>query len=346
MTAPRAIDVFSGCGGLTSGLKLAGFSVVGAVDCDPVAAKTYQINHPEVYVWSADVEALSIGEVLHTLGLGVEELDLLAGCPPCRGFSSLRTLNGAARNRDPKNRLIDQMLRLIEGLKPKTVMLENVPGMAKASRFRRFERSLRNLGYKVDWAIRDARKFGVPQRRRRLILLAGRGFAVPFATESEAALTVHETIGSLPRAGKSGDPLHDMPENRSERIVKLIRDIPKNGGSRLDLPSSRQLTCHRNFDGFKDVYGRMAWDDVAPTITSGCFNPSKGRFLHPEENRAITLREASLLQGFPQSYEFPISAGKSKLAWLIGNALPPEFVRRHALKIRDALATSRGPLRI
>jgi len=113
--------------------------------------------------------------------------------------------------------------------------------------------------------------------------------------------------------------------------------IPKDGGSRSDLGLERQLACHRRCDGFKDVYGRMKWDDVAPTITSGCINPSKGRFLHPEQDRAITLREAALLQGFDMSYRFPIHRGRYPLAELIGNAIPAEFVRRQAAVLRQRL---------
>ncbi|MCL6560156.1 MAG: DNA cytosine methyltransferase, partial [Firmicutes bacterium] len=111
---------------------------------------------------------------------------------------------------------------------------------------------------------------------------------------------------------------------------ELIRRIPKNGGSRTDLPEEYRLACHKRCNGFKDVYGRMAWDDVAPTITGGCFNPSKGRFLHPEEDRAITMREAALLQGFPRRYKFPATDNKSAVAWMIGNALPPPFIAAHA----------------
>ena len=128
-----------------------------------------------------------------------------------------------------------------------------------------------------------------------------------------------------------------MKERRSDRIRRLIRSIPKDGGSRSALPAAQQLKCHQSTDGFKDVYGRMAWGDVAPTITSGCTNPSKGRFLHPEQDRAITAREAALLQGFPKSYEFSLKRGKSGVAEMIGNALPPEFVRRHARTIARGL---------
>ena len=202
--------------------------------------------------------------------------------------------------------------------------------------FREFFDGLRKLGYEVTCDIKDVARFGVPQRRKRLILLAGRGFKIPFASESSKLRTVRDAISFLPRSGKGRDRLHNIGERRSKKIIRLIKDIPKDGGSRSDLAAARQLKCHRGFDGFRDIYGRMAWDDVAPTITSGCFNPSKGRFLHPRENRAITLREAALLQSFPKSYRFPPEAGKEAIALMIGNALPPEFIRRHARQILRA----------
>ena len=334
---PLAIDLFSGCGGLTLGLKQAGFRVVGAVEIDPLAVKTYKINHKKVFVWDQDISKLSVSTVMEKLNLSRGQLDLLAGCPPCQGFSSLRTRNGANRNRDYRNNLIREMLRFVRMLRPKAVMMENVPGLKSHVQFRDFCRGLRKLGYKVDWDVKDAAHYGVPQRRRRLILLAGQDAKIPFAKESASLRTVRQAIGRLGRAGKSGDPLHDLKERRKARVLDLIRDIPKDGGSRLDLPEDRQLECHKKIDGFKDIYGRMAWSEVAPTITSGCFNPSKGRFLHPKENRAITMREAALLQSFPRAYWFPPDAGKRAVALMIGNALPPELIRRISQEISDYL---------
>ena len=142
----------------------------------------------------------------------------------------------------------------------------------------------------------------------------------------------------LARPGKTGDVLHDLPEVRSPQVKELIKLIPKNGGSRKELPKKYWLPCHVRYpDGYRDVYGRMAWNDVAPTITGGCVNPSKGRFLHPAQNRAITLREAALLQTFPPGYKFSLEKGKDSVALMIGNALPPEFIRRHAVMIRKHL---------
>src|SRR5262249_33536932 len=152
------------------------------------------------------------------------------------------------------------------------------------------------------WDIKDARHYGVPQRRKRLIMVAGWGFDVSLAKESETIKTVWQAIGDLKTPGRSRDKLQNLPENRSAKVLRLIRAIPKNGGSRSNLPKRRQLDCHKRTDGFKDIYGRMAWYEPAPTITGGCYNPSKGRFLHPVEDRAITLREAAILQSFPRRY--------------------------------------------
>jgi DNA (cytosine-5)-methyltransferase 1 len=335
--APTAIDLFCGCGGLTVGLKKAGFRVIAAVDIDPLSVETYKANHPEVTTWETDIKTFKTSKLKRRLGLRKGSLDLLAGCPPCQGFSAIRTLNGAKRIIDPRNDLIFEFQRFVEELKPKVVMMENVPGLAEDKRFNAFCKFLMRLGYKGEHHILNAADYGVPQRRRRLIYLAALKGNIKFADKARKIWTVRDAVSFLPSPGNTGDPLHDIPENRSEKIKKLIKKIPRNGGSRTDLPKKEQLECHKKCDGFKDVYGRMSWDDVAPTITSGCFNPSKGRFLHPTKNRAITMREAALLQGFPRRYKFPNTSSKVDIALLIGNALPPEFIRRHALEILKVL---------
>lgn len=339
---PTAIDLFSGCGGMTVGLKKAGFRVLGAVDIDPLAIQTYQANHKDVKVWETDIRHLEPAELKAGLGLGEETLDLLAGCPPCQGFSTMRTLNGAFIVDDPRNDLLLEFLRFVEALCPRTVMMENVPGLAGDASFEIFCARMRELGYLGDHDTLNAAEYGVPQRRRRLIYLAGQQRKIPFASHTGKMETVADAIGDLPRAGESGDPVHDLPERRTPRIMALIRRIPKDGGSRTDLPATDQLDCHKRCNGFKDVYGRMSWGNVAPTITSGCSNPSKGRFLHPEEDRAITMREAALLQGFPRWYKFPTTNNKSAVAEMIGNALPPPFITAHAIMIRNFLQEQGG----
>jgi len=337
MKLHTAFDLFCGCGGLSLGLKRAGFRVLGAVDIDPLSVETYRANHRNTLVWRRDVANLSVAAVRRRLRLRPGELDLLAGCPPCQGFSSMRTLNGGRRVRDRKKNLVFEFLRFAKGLRPKALMMENVPGLASDRRMKELCRGLRRLGYDVSHRVLDAADFGVPQRRRRLILLGALGRRVDFPKPARERRTVRDAIAGLARPGGSGDPVHDLIENRSSEVRRLIRRIPADGGSLRDLEGERPLKCHRDFDGFKDVYGRMAWDRPGPTITSGCTNPSKGRFLHPEEDRAISLREAALLQSFPCDYAFSMRRGKAPAAVMIGNALPPAFGMAQAKQIARLL---------
>jgi len=332
-----AFDIFSGCGGLTLGLKRAGFRVIGAVDIHEPSVSVYRANHPEVRVWQSDVLNLSASRIRRELRLRLGQLDLLAGCPPCRAFSTLRTLNGGQSVRDSEKDLLFQILRFVKALRPKAVMIENVPGLAADKRIVVFCAKLAQLGYESEVRVLDAADYGVPQRRRRMILLANRKRPVKFARPGRVRLTVEDAIRGLPNPGTSGDALHDFPERHNELTLRRIQSIPQDGGSRGDLPRRRQLACHQKCDGFRDVYGRMSWRDVAPTITTGCFNPSKGRFLHPTSDRAITMREAAILQGFPQGYRFPEIKSKSMAATMIGNALPPPFIARHARCLRTRL---------
>lgn len=338
MRKPRAIDLFCGCGGLTTGLRQAGFWVRGAVDLDPLALKCYKLNHPRTKVLKHDIAKLTSTHIERVFRIPKRQLDLLAGCPPCQGFSRMTTRNGNRTVDDPRNALVREYRRLALGLRPRALLMENVPGLAKTAEFADLVQVLERQGYRVSWGLLDARCFGVPQRRRRLILMAGRGFSIelPQRTDDEST-TVREFIGDLSTAGQSGDPAHDHGESRTQKVREVISRIPPDGGSRSALGESGQLACHRGFDGFKDVFGRMAWDAPAPTITSGAINPSKGRFLHPTENRSITLREAALLQSFPPTYKFPMKSGKTPNAKLVGNAIPPILARIQGEIIIDVL---------
>jgi DNA (cytosine-5)-methyltransferase 1 len=335
-----AIDLFSGCGGLTLGLKQAGFRVLAGVEADDLSVETYKANHPEVRVLHGDIREVDLAKLMSDLGLRSGMLDLLAGCPPCQGFSTLRTKNQTAAVNDPRNRLVKEFLRFARELLPRAIMLENVPGLAEYEVFGAVVAELEGLGFSCHSAVLDAANFGVPQRRRRLVLLGSRFGEVHFALRSTSHPTVRSAIGRLSNVGESGDPLHDVSDRRSQRVLKMIAKIPTDGGSRVALPEGMVLKCHRTFGGFRDVYGRMAWDGVAPTITTGCINPSKGRFLHPEHNRSITPREAALLQGFPGTYVFALTAGKYGAARLIGNAFPPQFARRLAARVAVHLASA------
>lgn len=342
MLKMKAIDLFCGAGGLTVGLKMAGFDVISAIEKETIVSETYNFNHPDVKLINGDIRAISPDALMRQLQIQQGELDLLAGCPPCQGFSSLRTKNKTAAVFDERNELIFNFLEFVKAFLPKVVMVENVPALASDERIVIFTSKLQQLGYHIDdnsVVVEDASKFGVPQRRRRMVLLASRYGKITRAAKNSSLTTVREAIGHLNHPEDSTDPLHNIVEKRTEKVKKIISLIPKDGGSRSELPYEYWLPCHKRYpNGFRDVYGRMKWDDVAPTITSGCTNPSKGRFLHPEQDRAITLREAALLQTFPKNYYFSVKFGKDKAALMIGNALPPEFIKRHAELIKEHIA--------
>ncbi|MGW8391474.1 DNA cytosine methyltransferase [Pseudoduganella sp. HUAS MS19] len=332
-----AIDLFSGCGGLTAGLKEAGYKVVAAVELDEKARQTYALNHPTTRLAGRDIRDVDADDLMSSLGLLPGELDLLAGCPPCQGFSRMRKRNKNSSAKDDRNGLIDDFLRFVLTFLPKRVMMENVPGLLDYYKFKKFKSALRQVGYDVLTEVLDVSDFGVPQRRKRLIVSCSAQGKAVLALPERSRTTVRETIADLPVAGASGDALHDIGERRSPKVRELIELIPLDGGSRKDLPPHLQLECHKKSDGFNDVYGRMSWDDISPTITGGCFNPSKGRFLHPAFHRTITLREAALLQGFPRNYKFDVRHGKEAIALMIGNALPPRFIAAHARAIANSI---------
>ena len=325
-----SLDLFCGCGGLSLGLRRAGFKVLAAIDNDELSVETYRKNHKRTKVIERDIRSVCTEDLMKRLKLKPGDLDLMAGCPPCQGFSKLRTFNGAKKVNEPMNDLVFEFVRFVRAFLPKTVMMENVPALMDDYRFEQLGIALQLLGYRFHAKVLDAARYGVPQRRLRLILLGSRRDIPSFATPVRAKRTVSQAIRRLPAPDESADCAHNYSVRRSAHVLSLIRCIPRDGGSRSSLSSEQQLNCHREFDGFKDVYGRMAWREPAPTITGGCINPSKGRFIHPSEDRAVTLREAALLQGFPSSYEFDVSKGRYAIAQLIGNAFPPKFAQHHA----------------
>ncbi len=337
--AYSSIDCFSGCGGLSEGLRQAGFKVLAGVELRPDAREAHALNHPKARQYG-DIQQIDAASILADLKLKPGDLDLLAGCPPCQGFSSIRTRRTASCVEDPRNELIFDFIRLAEGLLPKTILMENVPPLLKDERIVEAKRRLENAGYK--WIVADERNaayFGVPQRRRRMILMASRVGPISLPEGSASGpVTVRKAIGSLGAPSESSRWLHRIHMKHSEVVMDRIRRIPKDGGSRSAL-NDDQLSCHQSCNGFKDVYGRMKWDDVAPTITRSCINPSKGRFLHPEQDRAITLYEAMRLQSFPPNYKFPRHLTMTQIASMIGEALPPRFAAAQARHIREHLAT-------
>ncbi len=348
-----AIDLFCGCGGLTEGLKQAGFQVLAAIDNNRLAVDTYRANHirglPEDErvrcVWHEDIRNVRPRDLMQALKISPGELDLLSGCPPCEGFSRLRTKNGSRyyKNDKEKNDLVFAYLKFVEAMLPKALMMENVPALKDDSRMQKVLQKLRSLGYNVNLDkpsktvdVLNTADYGVPQRRRRMILMTGRDFPIPFAQADPDRRFVRHAIEDIDEKVPVCDWLHHHGERRSAKVMKIIQSVDADGGS-----YDRSLPCHQRSDGFKDVYGRMKWDDVAPTITSGCTNPSKGRFLHPTKDRAITLREAAALQSFRLDYKFKQRRGKTGVALMIGDALPPEFIKRHALCAAEAIRQER-----
>lgn len=351
----HAVDIFSGCGGLTLGLKRGGFAVVSAVEIEPHSFSTYKTNHPEVRAFKQDVQTIAGSDLIEGIPKG-RSLDLLAGCPPCQGFSSLTS---QWRREDARNQLVDEMRRLVRETQPRAVMMENVPGLAlKGSEiFQRFVRSLRAQGYRPTWDVLQVADYGVPQLRRRLVLLAGRGFEIPLPkpTHSETGSdglarwkTLREAIRGLPApvtlatAAKLGGPREanwHVIRQLSEPNQRRLRHA-RPGRSWTAIPKRLRPPCHaKKTAGFSNVYGRLRWGEPSVTITGGCTTLSKGRFGHPQAMRTLSVREAALLQTFPIDYDFDCDF-MDTVCNMIGNALPCDFAEVVARQCSDALRTS------
>jgi DNA (cytosine-5)-methyltransferase 1 len=337
-----SIDLFSGVGGLSQGMHRAGFKTKLAVEIDEVASEAYKANHRRTKVLADDIGAIKMSDVRRLLGN--QPIHLLAGCPPCQGFSSVRRLNRTRAVTDKRNSLINQYLRFVKSLRPYTIMMENVPGLIHYTQFKNVVRTLKRIGYSVDYKVVNVKDFGVPQSRKRLVLVGSRLGEITVAEPPNIVKrTVRDVIGGLPRPSECNDRLHQIYPTHSQAVLERIRLTPRNGGSRSDLPAKFTLKCHKDESiGFRDVYGRLKWDSYSATITGGCLNPSKGRFLHPTQNRTISAREASMLQSFPKTYKFPADIPVGDLALLIGNALPPRFsyyqsrhIKQHIIKHLD-----------
>lgn len=323
-----AVDIFCGVGGLTRGLTKAGIPVVAGIDTDEACRYPFTKNNDAIFV-TEDVRKLEASDVSSLF----PEVDfkVLVGCAPCQCFSK-HTHKIKNKHEDDRWRLLDHFSRLIRDIQPSIVSMENVPELTKHGVFRDFVDNLVSDGYKVSWKTVFCPDYGIPQQRTRLVLLASRLGEIQLLPETHAKSnyrTVRDVIGNLEPISDGGvsskDALH-----RSFRLSELNKTRIKQskpGGTWLDWSRDLRCACHRKSSGrtYSAVYGRMSWDKPAPTITTQFYSYGTGRFGHPEQHRALSLREGALLQTFPRKYKFLPPRGQvsfNRLGVLIGNAVP------------------------
>lgn len=339
-----AVDLFAGAGGATEGLSRAGFRVLAAVENDADAVRTFEANHEDVRVLAEDIENVSPEELRQALGLARRDLTLLTACPPCQGFSTL----GTRRRDDARNDLVAEVWRFARALLPEAVLVENVPGLVNNARWDDLCSRLRDSSYQIRHWIVDAADFGVPQRRRRLIAIAVREDATtrlpddlhealpaPFRREPAHARDAMAAAGPV----EGTEDRWHRPRNLTPAVLERVRAIPP-GGDHYDLPEDLQLECHKRLSrrgrtASTGPYSRMSLDGPAPTMTTRCTTVSCGRFIHPTEDRGISLREAALLQTFPVDYQFVGS--HESVERQIGNAVPVALAHALGIAIRNIL---------
>jgi len=340
-----AVDLFSGAGGATQGLREAGYDVAAAVESDPAAAQTFAANHGHTGLIDRDIRHVQAPALARRLAARGVRVDLLTACPPCQPFSTL----GSGDLGDPRNGLVSSLTRFVAQLRPRSILLENVPGLRDQPRFKRLLMDLEE-GYALrDYTVQAA-DFGVPQRRRRVIVL---GLARELHVEpprdllhalpagfDQAPRSAGEALALVEGLTERSDPVHRARTPR-EKTVARIRAVSQ-GGGRKQLPSHLELDCHTRLDHCHatSIYGRIDPTQPAPTMTTRCTTPSCGRFVHPTEDRGLTLREAAVLQTFPLGYQFCGNYGEVERQ--IGNAVPPRLARALGLVVAGLLTRAEG----
>lgn len=322
----KAVDLFCGAGGLTCGLKKAGIDVQAGVDLDPACEYAYRVNNKADFILRSvdQVTAEELSEYFKGA-----DYSLLAGCAPCQPFSLYS--RGKSDESDGRWHLLRSFQELATEMLPTFITMENVPRLGEQEIFDDFKAALENKGYSV-WAdVVNSAHYGVPQERQRLVLLASRlgPISIIPPTRKGRLCTVRESIGKLPRIGAGSidfqDRLHQSAGVDPINMKRLRASKP--GGTWRDWPQSLVAECHKKRSGktYPSVYGRMIWDGPSPTITTQFYGFGNGRFGHPEQNRAISLREGAILQSFPKSYKF-VAPGQpiqfTKVGRLIGNSVP------------------------
>ncbi len=319
------VDLFCGAGGLTHGFVKEGLPVVAGIDLDGACRYPYEQNNDSIFI-EKDVSDFSIDELSKLYGNS--KIKILAGCAPCQPFSTYSQRYDITRNE--RWSLLNEFSRLAEGTKPDVITMENVPSVQKHQIFAEFVKELESNSYHVWYKVVDSSHYGVPQTRKRLVLLASLYGPIEIIERTQPfPITVKEVIGTLApiKAGESAkyDKLHSASALNEINMKRIQASKP--GGTWRDWPEELVAPCHKAKSGktYTGVYGRMEWDKPGPTMTTQCFGFGNGRFGHPEQDRAISLREAAILQGFPRNYKF-IPPGKplqrSPLGRMIGNAVP------------------------
>ncbi len=325
---PIVIDLFCGIGGLTHGFVKQGIKVIAGIDNDGTCKYAYEKNNNSSFILK-DIKDIK-GEEIKSL-FGKNKIKILVGCAPCQTFSQ-HTLKKKDREKDERWGLLYEFLRLIREAKPDIVSMENVPQLRKYKVFEDFVDGIKKMGYFVNYKIINCLRYGIPQKRIRLVLLAskkGEINLIPETHEPKEYLTIKDVIGDLPKI-KEGEIDKKDPLHRSGGLTKLNKkrigqSIP--GGSWLDWDKELVLKCHRKKKGstYRSVYGRMGWNKYSPTITTQFYSYGTGRFGHPTQNRAISLREGAILQTFPKNYEFfekKEDISFPEMGRHIGNAVP------------------------
>ena len=338
------VDFFCGCGGMSYGFhkmaELTGrFRWAGAVDIDRHAIDTYTTNYSRTPA-NLNLGEAEVDELKRSLDLDDKNELILIGCAPCQGFSAHRKKDH--RGPDSRNTLVERFAELAAAMRPKMIIMENVPDLlAKKhwNHYKAFRDTIKVAGYHIAVKILNMADYGTPQARFRTVLLASRDF-IPTLPEAvfkpDQYRTVRDAIGHLPplEAGEKNpeDPMHVTSKHRKETI-DILKQVPKDGGSR---PRGVGPQCLDKVAGFYDVYGRLAWNKPAVTITARCRTPSCGRFVHPDQDRGLSVREAGLLQGFPPDFIFegPFDDKYKQ----IGNAVSPIFSTRLAGHVLTMLA--------
>ncbi|WP_315266244.1 DNA (cytosine-5-)-methyltransferase [Selenomonas noxia] len=339
-----AIDLFCGIGGLTKGLSLSGIHVNAGIDIDDSCRFAYEKNNDAQFI-NCDITSLD-GNQLAIL-YPPNTIRILVGCAPCQPFSKYTNRYRKKGTTDDKWKLLYSFSRLIKEVHPEIVSMENVPELENETVFSDFVSVLENLKYHISWTIVYCPEYGVPQRRKRLVLLASllkKINLIPPLYDSDHYPTVREAIGYLPalRSGEQDDTdsLHRTCRLSSINLKRIKQSVP--GGTWRDWDRELQLKCHKKKSGktYPSVYGRMRWDEPSPTITTQFYGYGNGRFGHPEQDRALSLREGAILQSFPCDYIFfddDHPATRRELGIHIGNSVPVELGRAIGLSIQKHL---------